>query len=43
METGEKWASNSNAIDDTILPQRLPKTMFLSVFEREMSGQYMYI
>lgn len=38
METGEKWAANSKGMDDTIIPQRLPKTVILSIFEREMSG-----
>lgn len=43
METGEKWAANSKGMDDTITPQRLPKTVILSIFEREMSGWYIYL
>lgn len=38
METGEKQAANSQGMDDTIIPQRLLKTVFLSILEKEMSG-----
>lgn len=38
METGEKRAANSKGMDDTIIPQRLLKTVFLSILEKEMSG-----
>lgn len=38
METKVKLAANSKGAADSIIPQRLPKTIFLSVFEREMSG-----
>lgn len=37
METKGKQAANSKGTVDTIIPQRLPKTIFLSIFEREMS------
>lgn len=43
METGEKQAANSQGMDDTIIPQRLLKTVFLSILEKEMSGWYTYI
>jgi len=38
METGEKWAANSKNTEDTIIPQRLPKPVFLLIFEKEMLG-----
>lgn len=42
-EAGEKWAANSKGMDDTVIPLRLPKTVLLSIFERDVRMIYVHI
>lgn len=41
--SGEKWAANSKEMHGTEIPLRLPKTVLLSVFERDVRMIYVHI